>query len=317
MKLDATSLKLLMELQYRFPIEAEPFNLIALRLGLSVKDVLKQVRIFRRQGVLKKIGFYVNYRFQGLSASLIGLNVSTKKLELLRKIVGREHSITHAYVRDHPRYNVWIVLKSRSLENKLNEFSEKLGIDDIVSLPSLRTYKISVKYDLVRGVSWSNLFSTSEQLSIEKTREPAYLPRLLKEIRELPLNERPFQTIAKRIGISLGELLGTISSLVGKGVLSNYGASLNGTLLGFKHNAMVMVDCDLCCLKVARSLSEATHVVLRKSIPGKWPYSCYFMVHARRKRLVEEVVEKAERLLGKPRIQVLYSIEDLKPGVRR
>jgi len=145
-----------MELQYNFPIVRRPFNEIANRLGTTEDWVLGKVDEFVRLRIIRRIGALVNYRSRGLVSALIGVNVPDGLIDTVAKAINSDPQVSHNFVRDHPRYNVWFVTKAQNKEELLKKVSGTLSrfdLRDYVVLTALRTYKIDVKFDLMRGVS--------------------------------------------------------------------------------------------------------------------------------------------------------------------
>lgn len=312
---------LLMELQYRFPRSHRPFHVVAERLGASVDEVVEALAKLRREKKLKRIGYYVNYRSKGLKAALIAYR-SEGKVGELAAIYQRDPYATHVYLRDHPVYDVWVVTKRPTMEELVahaRSVSEQLGIDYVI-LYSVRTYKLSVKYDLYKGISWAGEYSyvnPNPPSSLEYGVEPGKL-NLFKS---LELSANPYSRIAQSLGVSEEEAAALAWRLLEAGILGDPGAALDGHRVGFVENAMVVmepagVEERLC--ECVSNLPFATHVVQRASIPaGKWKHTCYFMVHAVNMRLMEEVISEAVERCGPKSYHAIRSIEDLKPGVVR
>jgi len=60
----------LMELQYSFAFWLpDPYAEASARLGVGEDELLKALSGLRERGVLKRVGFYVNYRSQGAEAA--------------------------------------------------------------------------------------------------------------------------------------------------------------------------------------------------------------------------------------------------------
>jgi DNA-binding Lrp family transcriptional regulator len=153
-KLDTS---ILMELQYEFPLTETPYCDVAERLGLSAGEVLERLRLLSESGVLKRVGYYFNHRSAGKTAALVAYATGGDRrlVEALASHYRGDPDTTHVYLRDHPVYDVWVVVKRgsrRELEEHVSKLAESLGIGYAI-LYSVRTYKLSVKYDLERGVS--------------------------------------------------------------------------------------------------------------------------------------------------------------------
>jgi DNA-binding Lrp family transcriptional regulator len=319
MSLSEKEAKLLMELQYEFPLHPEPFNIISDKLRIPVTETLNMINRLIDAEVIKRIGMYVNFRAKGMEGALIAADIPPENLDKFRREALHIRELTHNFIRNHPRYNVWYVLKAdsrESLERKVMSLMEDVGARDYVILFSKRNLKLSVKYDVIRGVSWSKTEKTPEK--IPTAEEMGLNLELLKALSyPLPIAERPFRGIAERFGYSEEELVELIGELRKKHVIKDYGATLNGEKVGIKENAMLLVNTDnieKSCEKIAENLNEATHVVLRES-NKPWDYLCYCMIHGKDKRIIGEVSKNAVKLTGAKSYMLLFSLDNLKPGI--
>jgi len=187
---------------------------------------------------------------------------------------------------------------------------------DYVILYSKKSLKLSVKYDVIRGISYSENTEIHERIP---TAEELGIPKeLLKELSyPLTVSERPFSKIAEKFNMSESELVELIKELYEKGVIKDYGATVNGEKVGITENAMMLInsdDIESSCYSLAKDLREATHVVLRES-DKRWDYLCYAMIHARNKQLIFETARKAAKITNAKSYMLLFSLENLKPGI--
>jgi len=303
-----------MELQYNFPIVRRPFNEIANRLGTTEDWVLGKVDEFVRLRIIRRIGALVNYRSRGLVSALIGVNVPDGLIDTVAKAINSDPQVSHNFVRDHPRYNVWFVTKAQNKEELLKKVSGTLSrfdLRDYVVLTALRTYKIDVKFDLMRGVSRTKAPPLpSEVPPIESTGLPMDFFRKLRAIKVV---DEPFNEIAKIAGIDVDRLGDLMNRLMKLGVIRDFYATLDSDKVGFRENAMVVFKASQeLCERVAL-IEEATHVVLREITFGEWPYNCYFMIHGVSKGVIEDSVNDIMRRLGIGGYEILYSIKNLLP----
>lgn len=316
---DEKTLKLIMELEYNFPFSERPFQIIAERLGLREEEIVYKVKELIDNEVVKRIGMYVSFRAKGMESALVAAQISLDNLEKFRKIALGIKELTHNYIRNHPKYNVWYVIKAENRE-KLNENIKKLmdevNCKDYVILYSKKSLKLSVKYDVIRGISYSENTEIHERIP---TAEEMGIPKeLLKELSyPLTVSERPFSKIAEKFNMSESELVELIKELYEKGVIKDYGATVNGEKVGITENAMMLInsdDIESSCYSLAKDLREATHVVLRES-DKRWDYLCYAMIHARNKQLIFETARKAAKITNAKSYMLLFSLENLKPGI--
>lgn len=321
-KLDPVDVDLLMRLQYEFPLTPTPIADVAVDIGISVEEALGRLSRLKAEGILKRIGFYLNFRATGLVGALVAFN-SGGDPDKLARVLNPDPMVSHNFLRSHPVYDVWAVIKARSGEellSKVEHVARVAGVSDYVVLFSRRTLKLSVKYDLREGISragpWSRIADNPprpEELSI-----PPSLPR---ELRILPLEERPYAGLAGKYGLTEEEVVSLAKEMLHKGILGDPGAALEGHKVGFKVHGMTVVageDLESLCDRIAESVPEATHVVLREPHPpGAWRHNCYFMVHARDERVLEDRVKARLSAVGVGDYMIIYSLRDLKPGVVR
>jgi len=314
----------LMELQYRFPLSESPFEEVADRIGVPLTQLLAALRGLNARGVLKRVGFYFNYRAARRRAALIAL--ATSQPEEATRYLAQVLEVTHSYLRLHPVYNLWVVGKHRDPEvivQSAKEAAQRYGEGKWLVLWGVRTHRLSVKYDLYRGVSRAGPLGKVEQNP--PTPEDLGIPsRVARSLRVLPLEPRPYRVLAERLGLDENTLHAYMREMLAKGILADPGAALDGHKLGFKYNAMFTlapasgVDLPELCRWVARSVDEATHVVERDvTPPGAWRHLCYFMFHSVDEALAEPVRERIARSRVVDDVLVIPSLRDMLPGVIR
>ena len=319
--LDPIDASALMTLQYKFSLDYDPYRSAAEIVGVSEDELLARLRRLASVGILKRVGFYLNYRSTGHAAALVAYR-SNGKVKELAEVYKRDPLATHVYLRDHPYYDVWVVVKRQSreeLEAHIDDVARKLGVEYVI-LYSKRTYKLSVKYDIYRGLSRAGKYSRVAE-SPPAPEDMGYPASLARSLRSLPLKPRPYQDVASRLGLKEDEVVEAARLMLEKGVLGDPGAALDGHKLGFRENAMVVMEpagCEEELCECAASLPFTTHVVLRDPKPrGAWKHTCYFMVHAVSKPLVGRAVEEARAKCRPRSLLVIRSLADLKPGVVR
>ena len=314
----------LMLLQYEFPLEPDPYAIVAERLGVSEDELLSQLRRLNREGLLKRVGFYLNYRSEGKKAALIA--IATEKPKEATEMFAKLLTVTHSYVRAHPVYNLWVVGKHEDPEKIVEaakRVAEELGNGKWIVLWGVRTHRLSVKYDLYRGVSRAGPYGRVEP-NPPTPEQLGYSMRLARSLRVLPLEPRPYRVIAERLGMSEEDVYQAAVEMFKKGVLADPGAALDGHRLGFTYNAMfTLAPRDMSrlrelCYWVVDNVDEATHVVERAVTPeGAWRHLCYFMFHAVDESLSRIAWEKLKNCPLLDDVLVIPSLADMLPGVVR
>ncbi|AAL62876.1 Lrp/AsnC family transcriptional regulator [Pyrobaculum aerophilum] len=311
--MDAKTIDLLMEVQYNFPLVERPFLAVAERINASEEWVINRLREAVVEGILKRIGAILNYRSRGLIAALVGMAVPENIIEDVAAEVNKDPYVSHNFQRDYKPYNLWFVTKAQTkeeLESKVAAVAKKFGLEYII-LYSLRSYKVDVRFDLRRGISWTRGYIMPESPpSISQAGVPM---AFFGKIKSLPLTPEPFKEAAQILGVSVQEALRKIKELIELGVLRDLHATLDGEKVGFKENAMVVMR-DIKCEDIAM-LPISTHVVLRNTVPGRWEYPCYFMVHGVSRQVIEDYVRNALKGLGVSEYKLLYSVKDFLGGM--
>jgi len=299
--------ELLMAVQYKMPISTTPIEDLADEIGRNPEDIIKKLREYRALGILKRYGANMNYRaFPNYrQSSLIGFKISEEKA---RKINELGERVKHNFLRD-AEFNVWFTLKGRNVE-EVRQIAEKLakelGAEDFVFLPTKRVYKMDVKYDLQKGISWSYGVEPENVASLSELG----LDEGIKILENLPISKRPFRDL----GLDEEYSVDLIRELIKKGVVRDFSAVLSERGIGFNFNSMVVLKTrnPEAVAKKLLSFPQITHLIER--IPSeKWFYPVYFMVHAVDRDRIESF---AKRVLEIPEIEemrLVYSRGSLKP----
>ncbi|MCX7630213.1 MAG: AsnC family transcriptional regulator [Geminicoccaceae bacterium] len=107
----------------------------------------------------------------------------------------------------------------------------------------------------------------------------------------LPLVPRPFAVLAARIGSSEAEVLERLAQMRASGVFNRMGLIVRHRELGYRANAMVVLDVPDAQLEAAgRALASEPEVALcyaRPRRPPLWPYNLFCMVFGREREETE------------------------------
>jgi DNA-binding Lrp family transcriptional regulator len=167
---------------------------------------------------------------------------------------------------------------------------------------------MDVKYDLYRGISWSEGVVRETQYNVEDLGLNA---KMLLDLQSVDVLERPFK-VFESYGYSELEIVDLIDEMIKKGIFRDFYGVLNEKRVGFKENCMNTVKTDK-PRDVAKKLlryRQITHLVERE-VPENWDYPIYFMVHADDRRKIESIRDEiAENLCVE--ILSLYSRANLR-----
>ena len=134
----------------------------------------------------------------------------------------------------------------------------------------------------------------------------------------LPLVPRPYQELARQLGVSQEEVLGALRRMLADGRIRRIGAVPNHYALGYAANAMSVWDvADGAVDELGRrvgALPFVTHCYRRPRRLPDWPYNLFAMVHGASRADTEEKIGIIRAALGGSlgASDVLYSTRILK-----
>jgi DNA-binding Lrp family transcriptional regulator len=132
---------------------------------------------------------------------------------------------------------------------------------------------------------------------------------------DMPVVERPYLQIARRIGISEDTLLETLRGLCDRGIIRRFGATLRHQRTGYQANAMAAWRVAEERIDAVGSLMAAfrqvSHCYRRNPTPH-WPYNLYTMIHADDEAACRETASEMSRAGGVNDYALLFSREELK-----
>ena len=134
----------------------------------------------------------------------------------------------------------------------------------------------------------------------------------------LPLVPRPYQEIARRLGVPQETVLGALRRMLADGRIRRIGAVPSHYALGYTANAMSVWDVrDDAVGELGRAVGAlpfVTHCYRRPRRLPQWPYNLFAMLHGRERHEVAQQAARIEALLG-PACRgrdILYSTAILK-----
>jgi len=134
----------------------------------------------------------------------------------------------------------------------------------------------------------------------------------------LPLVPRPYEAIARELGVSHDEVLAALRRMLAEGRIRRIGAVPNHYALGYSANAMSVWDmADEAVEELGRrvgALPFVTHCYRRPRRLPDWPYNLFAMVHGASRTDTAFKIETIRALLGESvrASDVLYSTRILK-----
>ncbi len=144
-------------------------------------------------------------------------------------------------------------------------------------------------------------------------RDRALLLRLLSGV---PLVEEPYRAIAEELGMTEAEVIARTEALLFTGIIRRLAVRLDHRKAGIRANAMVAWrvppgEVIQAAGVMARS-PEVTHCYERATIPGRWDYNLYTVLHGRHRSGVDRSIAHLARETGIDDYTILISTRELK-----
>jgi DNA-binding Lrp family transcriptional regulator len=131
----------------------------------------------------------------------------------------------------------------------------------------------------------------------------------------LPRSQRPYDDMAREIGIDTSRLLEVLKQWKRQGKLRRIGAILNHCKIGLGAGAMVAWQVEPARVtevgKILAKFQEVTHAYERH-VNKDWPYSVYTMVHAKSAEDIRQIVQQMSRACGISNYRILATEKELK-----
>ena len=132
---------------------------------------------------------------------------------------------------------------------------------------------------------------------------------------DLPIDPRPYRTIARNIGVSEERVLQELHSLCDRGIIRRFGATLRHQKSGFSANAMgAWIVAESVIDAVGEQMAafpQVSHCYRRNPTDG-WPYNLYTMIHTSDEDACLDTARRMSESTGITRFALLFSRKELK-----
>lgn len=321
MKLDNIDKNLLNITQAEFPLSREPFSTLGLRLGVSSDEVIHRIERLKTEGIVRLIGPVFNARRLGYQTTLVGMKVAAGLLDEAGQTISAHPRVSHCYERNHD-FNFWFTLAmpvEDDIETELRKLDSIIKAEATLNLPAVKVFKIGAYFNLGRGnwsvpnagVDYISLWSKEPDLS---STDRAVINELQQD---LLLTARPFDLMSTHLSMDADEFLSCCQSLIQRGVMRRFSASINHNSLGFVANAMACWRVPPAIVEtIGRKMAtfrEISHCYERKT-SHLWPYNLFAMMHADTKEACEAIAGKvsSETGLDKNGLVLLFNTKEVK-----
>lgn len=150
--MDELDKSILQELQDNFPICTRPFKEMVKKFNMDENELIEKIKNLKQKGLIRKIGPKINIKkLEKRVTALLAAKIKSENIDNVVKEINKFNEVSHNYERTHD-YNVWFTLSAKdqeSFDNILNKISNLNGIDDIISLPTIKFFKLNVRFNLM------------------------------------------------------------------------------------------------------------------------------------------------------------------------
>jgi DNA-binding Lrp family transcriptional regulator len=301
-------------LQEGLPICRKPYDDLAKYLNNNEETILREIRVLKETGVIRRICAMINSRALGMTGTLVAAHIPKENLQEVAEAINSLDNVSHNYLRRH-HYNLWFTLQAESakqIEVTVSNLSGRFGID-FYSLPIERVFKLDVRFDAEgeeQLISDTEQIPKSEAVKLNKTEK-----QILSKLEDgLDVVSEPFDFLCSE-GLKIEEVLRIIQGLIDKGVIRRIAAIVDHHKLGFVVNVLfcskVPQDRILEAGKALARFGMVSHCYERRPVEN-WPYNLYAMIHGKSMGEIQHLISKfteAERI---DTFELLPTAEELK-----
>jgi len=321
--LDDTDKRLMNLLQSNFPLDPQPYRLLASEAGLELDDLMARTQRLVNERIIREITPIFDTRALGYESMLVAAKVDSDNPHRAAKIINSYPGVSHNYLRTH-EFNLWFTIATPpdselGLQGTLAVLQRLTGAESIRQLPTLKLFKINMNLEMEKGTD--ALAAAAEAATPRELEAQPYDETDIAVIKALqgPMEvvDRPYDDAAAEAGMSTDELLVHLGGMVDRNILRRVAAILFHRRAGFSANGMgVWKVPEEKILEVGAQMSAVrgiSHCYERPTY-ADWPYSVFTMAHGRSKEECDAILDSiadAHELHGEDRA-TLYSSTEFK-----
>jgi len=321
--LDDADKRLMNLLQSKFPLDPEPYAKIAAEAELELEDVLARTQRLLDARIIREITPIFDTRTLGYQSMLVAAKVDAEHPHRPAAIVSAHPGVSHNYLRTH-EFNLWFTIavppdSELGLDGTLEALVRETGAESMRQLPTLTLFKINMNLEMEKGTD-----ALASAVDAAPPREMGPQPYDEPDVAVVvatqgPMKaiERPFDTAAAELGMSVEDLLEHLQGMVDRKLLRRVAALLHHRRAGFSANGMgVWKVPESEILETGRRMAAfrgISHCYQRPTYED-WPYSIFTMAHGRSKEECDTILDSiaAECGIAPEDRSTLYSSTEYK-----
>jgi siroheme decarboxylase len=321
--LDETDKRLMNLLQSRFPLDAEPFAVVAELAELGLDDLLARTQRLLDGRIIREITPIFDTRALGYDSMLVAAKVDSENPQRAARMVNAHPGVSHNYLRTHD-FNLWFTIATPpdsklGLKGSIEALMEETGAISMRELPTLVLFKINMNLEMEGGTdALEAAVEAAPPRELEAQPYDGTDEAIIKALQgPMKAVERPYDEAAAEVGMTTEELLDHLRGMVDRKILRRVAAILYHRRAGFSANGMgvwkVPEDQILEVGGIMAATRGVSHCYQRPTYDD-WPYSVFTMAHGRSKEecdaVLDSIAEKCD--LGPDDRSTLYSSTEYK-----
>jgi len=312
--IDQRDRELLGALQDEIPLVSTPFAVLGQIIDMSEKEVIKRTERLKREGLVRQLSAQFDPRALGYRSCLVAAKVHPDRIDDAAAVINAHPGVTQNYKRNND-FNLWFTLavapsSQLGLEKTIQLLGDEAECETVRPLPTLKLFKSSAP-DSTEAPPADDIHVDEKYIPLT----PAEIEcvRLLQ--RDLPLQPRPFDVLAKNSSVGADELLSTARTLQKRGQIRRFGALVQPRKPGFSASAMGVwaVPAEQ-VEEIAARMSQnraVSHCYLRP-VYDDWPFNLYTIVHGRSVDECESIINDLAADTGVSEKKALYPTKEYK-----
>ena len=305
--LDEIDKQLMNLLQSSFPLDPEPFALLAAEAELDLDDVLTRTQRLLDGRIIREITPIFDTRALGYESMLVAAKVDSENPQRAAAAVNAHPGVSHNYLRTH-EFNLWFTIATPpdselGLAGTLEVLMRETGAESMRELPTLTLFKINMNLEMEKGTD--ALAAAVDASPPRELDAQPYDERDIAVIRALqgPMEavERPYDAAAAEVGMTTASLLEHLGGMVERKLLRRVAAILFHRRAGFSANGMgvwKVPEAEIMETGARMASFRGISHCYQRPTYEDWPYSVFTMAHGRSKEECDAILDSIAEECG-------------------
>jgi len=238
--------------QGNFPLQERPFKSIAKQLSCTEDKLIETVNHLKNQKLLSRFGPLYDAARLGGGLTLAAIAVPEDRYESVTELVNSYAEVAHNYRREH-ELNMWFVLATETpdeIAQVISSIEKTTGLT-VYNFPKQQEFYIGLWLHLSADGNHTTVpvpHPEEHQFDNELSNKNYGLDSIDRKLISatqsgFPIELRPYQNIADKIGITQDEVLQRLKKLLSVGIIRRIGAVPNHYKLGLHLQWDVCLGC--------------------------------------------------------------------------